>query len=76
MVGFTAEAASDALCAGLACGDGELEDARWFARADIRRGLEAGTLGLPSRISISFHLIEDWFDEGNEGPLRELPLTD
>jgi len=76
MVGFTAEAASDALCAGLECGDGELEDARWFTRADIRKGLEQGTLGLPSRISISFHLIEDWFDEGDEGTLRALPLMD
>ncbi len=76
MVGFTAEAADDELCTGPDCGDDELEDVRWFTRADIRRGLESGTFGLPSRISISFHLIEDWFDEGEQGPLQDLPLSD
>jgi NAD+ diphosphatase len=69
MLGFTAEAAEDAA---ICYTDGELEDVRWFTRVDIRQGLEAGTLGLPSRISISFHLIEDWFDEGDEGHLAEL----
>jgi len=69
MLGFIATAAEDAT---ICCTDGELEDARWFTRAEIRQGLEAGTLGLPSRISISFHLIEDWFDLGDEGKLAPL----
>ncbi|HOU12310.1 MAG TPA: NAD(+) diphosphatase [Anaerolineae bacterium] len=74
MLGFTAEAADDTLCAGPDCGDGELEDYRWFTRAEIRQGLEAGTLGLPSCISISFRLIEDWFDAGDQGELAPLKL--
>jgi len=74
MLGFTAEAVDDTLCAGPECNDGELEDYRWFTRAEIRQGLEAGTFGLPSRISISFRLIEDWFDAGNQGHLAPLKL--
>ncbi len=74
MIGFTAEAADESLCSGPHCSDGELEDFRWFTRAEIRQGLEAGTLGLPSRISISFRLIEDWFDAGDQGCLTPLKL--
>jgi NAD+ diphosphatase len=66
MVGFTAEAAS----VNIRLNDGELEDARWFTRDKIRAGLQQGTLGLPSPYSISFHLIEDWFDAGDCGPLK------
>ena len=40
--------------------DDELEDARWFSRADIDRGLAAGSLQLPSAISISRRLLEEW----------------
>lgn len=36
--------------------DGELEDARWFSRADIRAGL----ISLPPAESISRRLIEHW----------------
>ncbi len=74
MLGFTAEAVDDTLCAGPDCNDGELEDYRWFTRAEIRQGLEAGTFGLPSRISISFRLIADWFDAGDQGHLTPLKL--
>lgn len=68
MVGFTAEAAS----AEIVLHDGELEDARWFTREMIREGLRQGKLGLPSSYSISFHLIEDWFDTGACGTLKAL----
>ncbi len=74
MVGFTAEATTPEICAGLECADGELEDARWFTRSDIRQGLASGAFSLPAPISIAFHLIEDWFDEGTEGRLRDLLL--
>lgn len=40
--------------------DGELEDARWFSRAD----LAAGSPALPPPGSISFRLIDDWFRAG------------
>jgi NAD+ diphosphatase len=65
MVGFVAEAATTEIRRN----DGELEDARWFTRETIRDGLLEGQLGLPSPYSISFHLIEDWYDEGDCGKL-------
>jgi NAD+ diphosphatase len=48
--------------------DQELEDARWFTRAAVTSN---GTL-LPPRPSISFRLIEDWFDAGGGTPLRDV----
>ncbi len=64
MLGFTARA----LTREIHLNDKELEDARWFTRAD----LIAGEPLLPPRQSISFRLIEHWFDAGAERPLREL----
>lgn len=43
----------------------EIQDARWFTRADLLREAEAGTLILPGGVSISRSLIEDWYG----GPL-------
>jgi NAD+ diphosphatase len=40
--------------------DGELEDARWFTKDELRDG--KGTL-LPTPVSIAWHLITDWLDE-------------
>ncbi|HZF27220.1 MAG TPA: NAD(+) diphosphatase [Steroidobacteraceae bacterium] len=65
MLGFTAQALDSAI----ALKDGELEDARWFNRADIA----AGAIAMPSSQSISFRLIEDWYDSGAGRPLRETP---
>lgn len=43
----------------------ELEDCRWFSRADVKAAeTGAGTLLLPHRSSISRWLIESWRDEG------------
>jgi hypothetical protein len=42
---------------------------RWFTRAEIARG-EAG---LPPPQSVSFRLIEDWYDGHAAVPLREAP---
>jgi NAD+ diphosphatase len=52
MLGFTARART----AEIACRDGELEDARWFSREDLK----AGKVLLPPPQSISYRLIEDW----------------
>lgn len=65
MIGFTARAASTVV--GL--NDDELEDARWFSRAEIAHGQPA----LPPPQSISFRLIEDWYNAGSSRPLREEP---
>jgi NAD+ diphosphatase len=67
MLGFTARAASK----DIHLRDQELEDARWFTREDIM----SGTPLLPPRLSISYRLIEHWFDAGSTRPLRELPAA-
>ena len=43
----------------------ELSDARWFTRAEMKSGAEAGTLVLPGGVSISRSLVEHWYG----GPL-------
>jgi NAD+ diphosphatase len=65
MLGFTAHALSSTIT----LQDGELEDARWFSRADIA----AGVIAMPSSQSISFRLIEDWYDSAAARPLRDTP---
>jgi NAD+ diphosphatase len=40
--------------------DGELEDARWFTKDELRSGQQAL---LPTPVSIAWHLITDWLDE-------------
>jgi NAD+ diphosphatase len=64
MLGFTAHAVTTEVH----LRDQELEDARWFTRADIAGD---GTL-LPPRQSISFRLIESWFDADGAARLRDL----
>ncbi|MEA3376587.1 MAG: NAD(+) diphosphatase [Chloroflexota bacterium] len=66
MVGFTARATS----ASIRLHDGELEDARWLSRGEIADGLRQGSLRLPREISISYRLIEEWFDAGGSGQLK------
>jgi NAD+ diphosphatase len=63
MIGFTATASPDAVPRA----DDELEDARWFTRGEIA----SGTPGLPPPQSVSFRLIESWYDSGSAVPLRE-----
>jgi NAD+ diphosphatase len=65
MLGFTAFAATTAID----LADQELEDARWLTREQIA----AGEVALPIIHSISFRLIEDWYDAGAKRPLREEP---
>ena len=65
MIGFTATAAAKAV----AKPDEELEDVQWFTREDIASGFP----GLPLPQSVSFRLIEDWYDAGSSLPLRATP---
>jgi len=65
MLGFFAKAPAGAA---LRCST-ELEDARWFSREDIAQGSPA----LPSSLSISFRLIEDWYNSASRLPLRDTP---
>jgi NAD+ diphosphatase len=59
MLGYTASAVGD-LTPTLR--DGELADARWFSRAEIRQG--AGMVRLPPPVSIAHRIIEDWLEAG------------
>lgn len=59
MVGFIATATSDAITVDHT----ELEDARWFTRAEVRQFPELG-FSLSSTDSIARRLIEDWLAEG------------
>lgn len=65
MIGYTAVADGSQVprC------DEELEDARWFTRAEIASGFP----GLPPPQSVSFRLIEDWYDAGSPVRLRDTP---
>ena len=56
MLGFTAEATTT----DIELNDGELEDARWFTRDDLRSEFPK----LPFRISIARRLVDDWLGGG------------
>jgi NAD+ diphosphatase len=65
MVGFIAHAATTEID----LKDQELEEARWFTRADIA----TGKVALPPPTSVSFRLVEDWYDSNAPRPLRDEP---
>ncbi len=67
MLGFTAAAADRSL----RVDQDELETAGWFTRADLLGRLQAGTLRLPSPVSVAYRLIEGWFDAGDLGRLAD-----
>jgi NAD+ diphosphatase len=64
MLGFTAHA----LNTQIQRHDDELEDAQWFTREDLASGRPI----VPPNVSISFRLIEHWFDAGGGKKLREI----
>jgi NAD+ diphosphatase len=64
MLGFSATATSRDIVRN----DEELEDARWFSRQE----LAAGAALFPATQSISFRLIENWFDAAGGRSLREI----
>ncbi len=68
MLGFIARASSTEIV----LRDGELESAQWISRADIVDKV----IRLPFRVSISYRLIEHWYDAGNPGQMqRDLGQT-
>ena len=58
MLGFTAEATSS----DIALNDGELEDARWFTREQLRSEFPK----LPFRISIARRLVDNWINRADD----------
>ena len=63
MIGFTATARPGQTPAAR----DELEDARWFTREEVA----SGAVGLPPPQSVSYALVEHWFDAGAPQRLRE-----
>lgn len=59
MLGYTALAVGDLT---LTLNDGELADAQWFSREEIRRG--DGPVALPPPVSIADRIITDWLAAG------------
>lgn len=60
MLGFHARAtATD-----IRLNDEELEDARWFTRAEIPALLESGEMALPAAETIARHLFDAWYSGG------------
>jgi NAD+ diphosphatase len=64
MLGFTARA----LTTQILRRDEELEDAQWFTREDV----ESGRPIVPPNVSISFRLIEHWFNASGDRKLSEI----
>ncbi|MFW6866488.1 NAD(+) diphosphatase [Nocardioides sp. CPCC 206347] len=56
MLGFHGRATSEEIRL-----EDDVEEARWFTRAQMRAGAEDGSLVLPGGVSISRSLIEDWY---------------
>ncbi len=67
MLGFTADAEDDCIT----LGDKELEDARWFERRELQEAIENAVVKPPTPISLSYNLIEDWFDAESPFCLRD-----
>ena len=68
MLGYHAEAGNDQI----SLNDHELEDALWLSREEIAVRMDQGLFVPPPSISISFRLIEDWFDQDASFTLRAL----
>lgn len=68
MLGFTAHATTR----DIRLGDEELEDARWLTRDELKSSIEQGVIKLPTKISIAYRLIEDWYDSGGSGSLKSI----
>ncbi len=52
--------------------DNELEDVRWFSRAEIIESFSKGTFRFPTKVSVSFSLLEHWFNKYIGKPLAEI----
>jgi len=52
--------------------DNELEEVRWFSRAEIIKSFSDKTFRFPTRVSVSFSLLEHWFNKYKGKPLAEI----
>ncbi|WP_231123900.1 NAD(+) diphosphatase [Nocardioides sambongensis] len=63
MLGFTGRAVR----AEIVLEDDDVEDARWFSRAEMAEQARSGELVLPGGVSISRSLVEHWYGEALPG---------
>ena len=68
MLGFRARAVSPEIN----LGDDELAEAGWYSRDDLVTLVRSGDLKLPGAVSISYRLVEDWFDAKASVSLKSL----
>ena len=68
MLGYTARAG----CFQIHLNDRELEEAKWLSRQELADRLVCGEFLPPTQISISFRLVEDWFNRQRGVPFRVL----
>ncbi len=66
MLGFHAQATNRELT----FHDGEIQQAHWYNRQQLIKALERDELRLATPYSISYHLIEDWFNSDSDVPLK------
>ena len=71
MLGYHAKAGDT----GIRLNDHELDEAKWLSRTEIETQMRDGTVVPPTPTSISFRLIETWFDQNAVTPLRVLRKT-
>lgn len=69
MLGFSAEGCE----APVMLRDGELQDARWFTRSEIAKGVRGGEFTLSSPQSIAYRLIRNWYERDGSS-LADLTL--
>ncbi len=68
MLGFSAHAIDPSI----RLHDGELHDAQWYSRDELRDAIVGEALRIPPPVSIAYRLIEDWFDVGVCGRLADV----
>ena len=71
MLGFIGRATSE----DITVDQDEIEDARWFTRAEMKAGAESGELVLPGGVSISRSLVEHWYGGPLARPVVRLSRT-
>ena len=59
MLGFEGRATSTAF----AFADGEIAEARWLTREDLRAAMAGGEVGVPPDVSIAHRLIREWYGD-------------
>ena len=68
MIGFHAESISQATT----FHDGEIASARWFTAEELKDAVLNKDILLPTPKSISYYLIEDWFESHHDTSLRAI----